>query len=396
MSLTSFRVLSLSLATAALAFAPSAEAVTFQTLHGFDGGTEGSGPEGQLVMDSAGLLYGTTISGGPNGGGTVFRFGPGSSTLTVLYAFTLGGATGTTPAAGLILHGGMLYGTTQRGGGSANCAYGCGTVFKLNPTTDALTVLHAFDGPSDGQAPSGRLLFDKTGKIVFGTTQYGGNPPACGGNGCGVVFKVTVATKAFAPMHVFGLTDGAAPVAGLTYDKAGLLYGTASEGGDNGSGVLFKIDPATDAYSPLHSFNYNVDGSGPESNLTLLGGFFWGTTLAGGSTAAASGTIFTYDPAGGTFASVHSLANPGDGILPFAAPVAGPKGLLYGTANQGGSTGSGTIYSIKPKTFAYNVVYNFTGGADGASPQAGLLKVGTTALYGVTSSGNGTIFKVTP
>src|SRR5579859_4890083 len=141
-------VSSLSL-VAALTFAPVANAATFQTVYGFDGGTEGSGPEGQLIKDSAGFLYGTTISGGPNGGGTVFKFDPVSGTLSVLYAFTLGGATGTTPVAGLVLHGNMLYGTTQRGGGSANCAYGCGTVFKLDPVTKILTVLHAFDGPSD-------------------------------------------------------------------------------------------------------------------------------------------------------------------------------------------------------------------------------------------------------
>ncbi len=392
---SAFRVSSLSVVAALLAFTPIAGAATLQTLHGFDGGTEGSAPEGQLVTDSAGLLYGTTITGGPNSGGTVFRFDPGTSMLTVLYAFTIGGATGTTPAAGLILHGGMLYGTTQRGGGSANCAYGCGTVFKLDPATGKLKVLHAFDGPGDGSTPSGRLLFDSTGKIVFGTTLYGGNPPACGGNGCGVVFAITLATKAYAPMHVFSGTDGAAPSAGLTYDKTGILYGTASAAGANGSGVLFKIDPVTSAYSVLHDFDNQVDGSGPRSDLTFKGGLFWGTTVGGGAAPGSSGTIFTYDPVGGIFTSVHDFVG-ADGIFPYAAPVAGPNGLLYGTANQGGTTGSGTIYSIKPTTLAFKVLYNFTGGADGALPQAGLLKDGTVAHYGVTSYGNGTIYKITP
>lgn len=392
---TLFRVSSLSVAAAALGFTPMAGAATLQTLHAFDGSTEGIAPEGQLVMDTTGLLYGTTITGGANGGGTVFRFDPGTSTLTVLYAFTIGGATGTTPAAGLILHGGKLYGTTQRGGGSANCAYGCGTVFRLDPATGALKVLHAFAGPGDGSTPSGRLLFDNTGKNVIGTAHYGGDAGACGGNGCGTIFTVAVATKAFTALHVFEGTDGAFPNAGLTYDKAGILYGTASAAGANGSGVLFKIDPVTSAYSDLHDFDYQVDGSGPLSDLTFKGGLFWGTTAGGGAAPGSSGTIFNYDPVGGVFASVHDFVG-ADGISPYAAPVAGPNGLLYGTANQGGTTGSGTVYSIKPKTLAYKVLYNFTGGADGALPQAGLLKDGTVAHYGVTSYGNGTIYRITP
>jgi len=393
---TSLRASSLSLFAAALAVAPIADAATFQTLHGFNGGTEGSGPQGQLVMDAAGLLYGTTISGGPNNGGTVFRFNPGTGALTVLYAFSLGGATGMTPAAGLIIDStGKLYGTTQRGGGSANCAYGCGTVFKLDPATGTLTVLHAFNGTGDGSTPSGRLRFYKGAGTLFGTTFYGGNAPDCGGNGCGTVFKIATKTKTLTTVHQFVLADGVAPNAGLTPDTTGVLYGTTSGGGANGSGGLFKVDPVTSAFAPLHFFDYHVDGSAPESDLTYRGGIFWGTTHGGGSTADASGSIFTYDPVGG-LATVHNLVGPGDGILPFAAPVSGPGGLLYGTANQGGPSGAGTIYSITGATHKYKVIYNFTGGTDGALPTAGLVRDAAGALYGVTSSGNGTIYKITP
>jgi uncharacterized repeat protein (TIGR03803 family) len=156
-------------------------------LHSFAGGSDGIQALAALIMDQAGNLYGTTELGGSFGSGTVFKLDP-SGNETVLHTFT-GGNDGAAPLfAGLIMDtAGNLYGTTQNGGGSSNCAVGCGTVFKLD-TSGNETVLHSFTGsPGDGARPPAGLIMDKTGNL-YGTTNGGG------ASGFGTVFKLTVQT----------------------------------------------------------------------------------------------------------------------------------------------------------------------------------------------------------
>ena len=155
-------------------------------LHSFGSGTDGAGPRGNLIFDSAGNLYGTTQGGGTSSYGTVFELTPGADggqTETVLYSFS--GADGASPAAGLVFDAaGNLYGTTESGGAS-----GAGTVFELarpatagEPWTE--TVLHDFGSGTDGTAPQSSLIFDAAGNL-YGTTRSGG---AFGG---GTVFELT-------------------------------------------------------------------------------------------------------------------------------------------------------------------------------------------------------------
>src|SRR5438876_180945 len=119
----------------AATLAPHAEAaVQEQTLHNFSGTPDGANPSGELIMDSAGNLYGTTVNGGSNGLGSVFRLAP-DGTYTILYSFMGGSLDGANPYGSLVMDGsGNLYGTTRLGGngGSPN-GPGNGTVYRLTP-----------------------------------------------------------------------------------------------------------------------------------------------------------------------------------------------------------------------------------------------------------------------
>jgi uncharacterized repeat protein (TIGR03803 family) len=375
------------------------QAAAFQTLYSFTGGADGATPYGRMVFNAkTGLLYGTTVSGGNGSGGTVFQFNPSTQVLTTLYSFALGGKKGSGPQTPLTLSkNGVLYGVTTAGGGSTACSFGCGTIFKLDPTTKVLKTLYAFTDQSDGGTPEGGLVFDSVQSTVFGTTVQGGDFVDCQ-IGCGTVYKLVLANKSFSTLHAFRsiVDDGADSTAGMVVDAAGILYGTASGGGPHGSGIVFKLDPVTVNYTVLHGFDYDVDGNGPTSDLLLKGGVLFGTTLSGGPTGDGYGTIFSMDPGTGATTTLYSFTDGTDGIFPSGGLVVGPKSLLYGTAGQGTPSGAGAIFALKPKTKKFIALYDFSGGADGGSPQTGLVAGTAGEVYGVTSLGNGTIFKITP
>jgi uncharacterized repeat protein (TIGR03803 family) len=386
-------VTALALATAA---APAA-AATFKTVYSFSGG-DGSGPSGQLALGKDGLLYGTTVSGGANGGGTVFRLDPASGVLTTLYAFAIFADTGTTPAAGVVIDGkGLVYGTTEAGGDTNACSgRGCGSVFTLDPSSGKLTTLAAFTGGADGGVPAGALLL--YGGLLYGTTQDGGFNGGGGNVGYGTIFALDPKTKALTTLHAFnqpGANDGAAPQSSPTVGPDGRLYGSASEGGPNGSGTLWAIDPISGVFSMLHGFDYHVDGSGPDCRLIFHKGQIIGTTPVGGPTQAADGTIFSLDPNSGVLTTLYSIAGTQDGLFPLGGVVRGPRGLVYGVDRQGGQSGAGTVFAVSPKTGKYTLLHDFDIN-DGSQPSGELLLTDKNVLYGVTSGGHGTIYEIIP
>jgi uncharacterized repeat protein (TIGR03803 family) len=388
------------IAALGLVAATPAGASTFRTVHSFSGG-DGSGPYGQLTLGRDGLLYGTTISGGPNGGGTVFRLDPASGALTTLYAFGIFAPTGTTPAAGVVIDGkGFLYGTTEAGGDGAACSgRGCGSVFKLDPSTGKLTTLVAFTGGPDGGEPAGALLL--YGGMLYGTTVSGGFSDGGNDIGSGTIFKLDAKTKTLTTLHAFnqpGAQDGSAPESSLTIGPDGRLYGSASESGPHGSGTLWAVDPVSGAFSVLHGFDYHVDGFGPDCRLIFRKGQILGTTHAGGPTQAADGTIFSLDPVSGVLTTLYSIAGPQDGLFPLGGVVHGPRGLVYGVDAQGGQSGAGTVFAVGPKTGKYTLLHDFDIN-DGAGPSGELLLTGVDLFYGVTSGGgggHGTVFELIP
>jgi uncharacterized repeat protein (TIGR03803 family) len=274
---------------------------TESVLHKFTGGTDGANPSASLIFDQAGNLYGTT-SGGGDDLGTVFRLTPkadGSWTESVLHNFT-GGTDGASPYASLIFdQAGNLYGTTSGGGDSGSCLYdNCGVVFELMPNANGTwteSVLYRFGGGKHGQWPFGGLIFDQAGNL-YGTAEFGGN---CGDPGCGVVFELTPQTDgswAQRVLHSFNGSDGDEPVAGLIFDAAGDLYGTALRGGAHNLGTVFKLTPNADgkwAETVLHRF-LDRPGASPSAGLIFgSSGNLYGTTNGAGS---AHGSAFEITP----------------------------------------------------------------------------------------------------
>jgi|HubBroStandDraft_4_1064222.scaffolds.fasta_scaffold20643_3 uncharacterized repeat protein (TIGR03803 family) len=212
------------------------------TLHSFQGGVDGDVPNA-VTLDAKGNLYGTTSAGGASDWGTVFKLSP-TRKKTVLYTFTGGADGGEPPFAGKVIQDakGNLYGTTLFGG-----AYGDGTVFKVSRTGKE-TVLYSFTGGADGGEPFAGVIQDTKGNL-YGTTGYGGDFLCGGGQGCGVVFKLSKTGKEIVLYTFKGGTDGGTPGA-LIQDAKGNLYGNTNLGGDlscgyqgSGCGVLFKLTP---------------------------------------------------------------------------------------------------------------------------------------------------------
>jgi len=223
------------------------------TLYTFGGGQDGQYPQGGVVGDRAGNLYGVTLfGGGSTDCGIVFELSPqanGTWTESILHSFT-GGSDGCYPYAAVILdlHG-NLYGTTLSGG-IGPCANQCGVVFELSPPSVSgaawtESILHTFNS-KDGANPQASLTMDSTGAL-YGTTAGGGNGPCePTGSGCGTVFRLTP------PSHPGGVwseiffsfqgLNGETPLANVLLDESkGVLYGTTRNGGTYGYGTAFQI-----------------------------------------------------------------------------------------------------------------------------------------------------------
>jgi uncharacterized repeat protein (TIGR03803 family) len=330
---------------------------TESVLYSFLGGNDGAMPDGGLVADRAGNLYGTTLEGGgANNDGTIFKLAA-DGTETVLYAFQ-GGSDGAFPRGGLIADKkGNFYGTTAAGG-STNCSDGgCGTVYELKSNGQE-TVLHAFQGGSDGWSPEGNMIVGTAGNL-YGTTALGGtnNPNNCGGGdlGCGTVFKVTQSGTESIIYDFQGGSDGWTPEAGLTKDDTGNLYGTTAGGGgaafcEFGCGTIFKV-AADGTETVLYSFQGGTDGWDPVAGVVReKTGDLYGTTIAGGGAhcshvADGCGTVFKLAP-DGTETVLFAFYN-SHGRQPAAGLLMGKNGLLYGTTTSGGKHNDGVVFSVK-------------------------------------------------
>ena len=243
-----------------------------KVLRSFSGGADGGIPNGGLVVDKQGNLYGTTFAGGSAGLGTVFKV-TASGVFSTIYTFP-DIAHGSHPNAALTLDPmGDLYGTTQYGGASNR-----GTVFSLEPGTATETILYSFSGVPDGAYPQAQLVFH--GGDLYGTTTEGGS------SNNGTVFKLT-SSGTESILHNFGnAPDGSYPMAGVVVDKAGNIYGTTFHGGGSanpGAGTIYKIDTAGNE-TLLYSFQGSFDGQGPAGGLILnpAGSAVYGTTELGG------------------------------------------------------------------------------------------------------------------
>jgi uncharacterized repeat protein (TIGR03803 family) len=368
----------------ALAIVAPAWAATETVIYSFANPPDAYGPKCNLVLDTAGNIYGTTFSGGAHNLGAVFMVTP-TGTESVVYSFA-GGADGSHPIAGLVRdkNTGNLYGTTVFGGTTNH-----GTVFVLNPTTGVETVLYSFKGGTDGANPYSSVV--RAGTTIFGTTYNGGS------FGYGTVFKVTAAGKETV-LHSFNSAfptqDGSYPYAGLAL-HLGILYGTTTLGGASNLGTVFAITK-TGGYTLLYSFKGGTtDGQGPNAGVAFKNGNIYGTTYLGGFDNG--GVVFTI--AGGVETALHHFGrNSADGTNPYASLTL-YKGNFYGTTLQGGTANGGVVFKITPSG-TKTVLHIFAGGADGYNPYSALVLGASNAFYSTTLQGGtsnlGTVFKLIP
>jgi uncharacterized repeat protein (TIGR03803 family) len=381
-----------------LFFVPTktASAQTFTTLASF-AGTNGKNPAFTLVQDTDGNFYGTTISGGASGSsGSLFRVTP-VGTLTTVYSFCQQTACsdGSNPNGGLVLvPGGDFYGTTHNGGTN-----GWGTAYRFNPTTGVHTTIYNFcslpnciDGIFPNsliQAPDGN--FYGTTQETF-TTSEGGT-----------VFRLTPAgilTTLYTFCQLPNCTDGWMINTGLVQGTDGNFYGTTWNGGDSNFGTAFKITPAG-IFTSLYSFNLGTggypDGGLPSALFQTPSGYLYGTTQSFGQNGN-GGTVFKMTPAGSltTLYSFCAEADCDDGSTPVAAVLGATDERFYGTTVAGGASGDGTIFSMTPSGVVTSL-HSFDG-TDGSDPVSAVMQGTDGNLYGTTSTGgtdgDGTVFKL--
>jgi len=416
-----------------------------KVLYSFQGGADaGSVPAGGVVFDKQGNLYGVTSDGGG-----VYQLRPPAKkgdpwTESVLYVFK--GNTdgdGATPEGGLIIDSvGNLYGTTAYGG-TGNCLLlgtlvGCGTVYELSPPKHkggswTETVLYSFLSAKQGYFPWGNLTFDSAGNL-YGATQFGGgHGTTCDAyyEYCGTVFELTPPKKkgwkwTEKVLHGFESgKDGANPNGGLILDSKGAIFGTTYAGGTQnctyqgyvGCGTAFKLSPSSSndgdwTEKQLYVFTAGDDGSNPNGGLIVdATGALYGT--GGGGANEGQGVIFRLKNAGGgrwENTTMYTFPSDGqNGSSPMAGLVLDAEGTFYGTASGGGAVGDGTAFRLRPvgkSSWECAVIYDFKGAPDGSYPASALIFDPAGNLYGTTrysgsgqacgNYGCGTVFEVSP
>ncbi len=327
---------------------------------------DGSAPMAGLVL-SGDWLYGTAAEGGGGKSGTVFKVKTDGRDFAVLHTFN--GSDGARPMAGLVLSGDTLYGTTQRGGHNE------GVIFKVNTDGNSFAVLHAFtklEGEhgltnSDGAFSQSELAL--SGRTLYGTTWSGGS-------GCaGTVFKVNTDGTDFKVLHGFAKgtyytssrqstgnvcnRDGAILETGLTV-SGNCLYGISSEGGEAGSGTVFKMNTDGSDFAVLHSFTEmtnsfygftNVDGARP-TDFILSGHQLMGVTaMAGGKHI---GTVFTCNTDGSDFTVTPGFYGRGT-----VERLTESGKMLYGTTTYGGENGGGIVFKVNVNGAGFKVLHSF-------------------------------------
>jgi len=398
---------------------------------------------GTLTLGSDGKFYGTTAGGGAKGFGTAFKIDTAGN-LTVLHSFSSAeSAYSNLPLC--LAADGKFYGVSWQGGFdtyAGNFAYyGYGTAFKMT-ASGATTVLHQFgfqdiearfcdpiqarDGYFYGAARYGGAFgygtifrFDAAGNLTnihhFNDGILEGGSPssliqardgyfygvtAGGGKyGYGTIFKMKADGKLTTLRHL-RLVDGSNGGdrhARLLQGADGALYGVFYYGGLHGQGTAFRVTSSGN-FAVLHHFG-GPEGANPTGHLAQDGsGFLYGTTVQGG--AFGYGTVYKMSTTGSGFTALHHFDH-NEGVDPYAGPIVGADGFLYGACARGGTTEGGTVWKVNRTTGAFTLLHTFTGHpTDGTWPLAGVIQAPDGYLYGTTytggANGGGVLFKTDP
>jgi uncharacterized repeat protein (TIGR03803 family) len=378
-------------------------------------------------------IWGNSKSGGPDQLGTVFSILDDGSAYDQASAF-INNPEGAAPKAALVeTADGTIMGTTAEGG-----LLGGGTLFRIedgnflkiadldpsihgsNIQTDlvilndgtfltttssgaangsgaiigfdedgSIDVLFNFDGSSTGSNCSGNLAYDSALNTIYGLCSNGGS------NSQGTAFRFVIDSQNYSVIHDFSGTDGgASPKGGVIFGNDGKLYGTAQFGGSLSQGTIFSIDPEGNDFQTVYELNNTTsDGRYPQGRLVLTeSGLLMGTCSEGGTSG--TGTIFTCSTSG-DFSRIHSLSAASNGGFPKTGLTYGEDGFYYGVTEFGAANGFGSLYRIQESgSFQKLVDMEYT--ADGSNPVGGLILLANSDLAGTSKSGGannfGTVF----
>jgi uncharacterized repeat protein (TIGR03803 family) len=387
----------------------SGGAWTESTVYSFLGGNDGGQPIGSLALDQYGDVFGVAGVGGAYANGVVFEVDPGSNSETVPYAFTniVYPANISSDAAG------NFYVTTYQGGLLNNCQNGCGTILELSKAEGGwnATTVYSFSGGWDGSSTGSAPVFDPKGNLYVSTLARVESTT--------ILFELTPAAPGKwrgSVAHNFpSNVGGNSPLAGVIRDAAGNLYGTTVQGGAYGWGNVFELTPSGSTWKEtvLHNFD-GMDGAYPVAALTLdSAGNLYGTAEYGGSTFCGygCGTVFKLSPGSGgswNFSVLHSFKNGKDGNYPRGGVVIDAAGNLYGTSMNSTNNadcvyGCGTVFELSPSNggeWNFKLLYAFQGNASGGGPADGTIAIDPAGnLYGTTAEGGvgyGTLYQISP
>lgn len=321
-------------------------------VHSFeDPTTEGANPYGTLLLGSDGQIFGTTAHGGTNGLGAVFELTPplqqgGPWALTLLYSFGSAPNDGIYPYSGLVMDkNGILYGTTVSGGGA-----GQGTVYSLTPSGGNWTekVLYSFAGGADASNPYATLTMSSTGTL-YGTAPYGGT------TGSGAVFALMPGAGGSWSESLLcafpGGTGGANPYGGVMIGASGGLYGATTNGGSQSAGTIYRCTQSkSGSWNIAVLYNMPSFAASYSTLVTDSTGALYGTTPGSHGNSSNDGIVFKLSPPatqGGSWTPSTLYAFPGAlGNGPRAGLTWGPNGTLFGATVGLGSLSIGTVFQM--------------------------------------------------
>ncbi|HAN18283.1 MAG: hypothetical protein A2X13_04730 [Bacteroidetes bacterium GWC2_33_15] len=331
---------------------------------------------------SNGLIYGTTETGGLNGGGVLFQYNPSNNEYKELVHF-VGSIIGKGCIAGVIeANNGKLYGLTQTGGTSGN-----GTIFEYDLTTETYVVIHQFV-LATGRLPSGRFVQASNGKL-YATTTYGGTDVL------GNIIELDITTNTVVQKAAFDNTNGKYPIAELVEGDNGKLYGMTNVGGVNAKGVLFEYCIETNELIKKVDFDGTAKGRNPMGGMVKgEENILYGTTYLGG--ANDKGVFFKFDTGTGVYTKLVDFNTTTIGGAPRGTILKTDPDIYYGLAAWGGTNNAGAIYSFSSTTNTITKEYDLNSTSEGNSPN-GTFALLDNILYATTNTGcplnKGSFFK---
>ncbi|HZY82717.1 MAG TPA: choice-of-anchor tandem repeat GloVer-containing protein [Cyclobacteriaceae bacterium] len=379
-----------------------------------------------LMKTSSGRIFGLTTYSGPSNTGTIFEYDVALNTITTRTTFTR--------ASGVPL-GQMLEGTNGKLYAAENAGIG-GGIFEYNPVTNELREIFLFDNNTGKNVTESLAL---SGNKLIGLGSRGGS------NGQGVLFEFDYTTRQISKKLEFGdaLNDGYNPTDGMVLHGNGKMYGVTSNGGANGDGTIFEVDPVTEDFKKVFDFNRNTSGSNPYGTVMVgLNGKLYGATRPGEGGIAGNGSFYEFDISTGAFKTLaimnptdgvsvnHQLTQAGNGKIyaltmfgglnqkgslveidvagrryrkladatefrgysAYASPTVASNGKIYGTMADGGENGEGTLFEFDLTSNTYTVKHSFTA-STGSKPYSTLVEI-DGKLWGMASGGGSSVFGV--